>query len=233
MILELDAINTYYDRSHVLQGVSLSIEAGEVVGLLGRNGAGKTTTLRSVTGLTPPRSGTVSFEGIQIQGKPAYRIANMGVGLVPSGRRVFGDLTVRQNLVLATKAARKSETAWDIDRVVAAFPKLAMLMDRRAGVLSGGEAQMVKLGRALLGNPKLLLLDEPSEGLAPTIVEEVGRQLHELKDLGMSMLISEQNMGFALSIIDRGYVLEKGRIRLEATAVDLRSSDEARHLLGV
>ncbi|WP_298335882.1 ABC transporter ATP-binding protein [Ferrimicrobium sp.] len=233
MILELNSINTYYDRSHVLQGVSLSIEAGEVVGLLGRNGAGKTTTLRSVTGLTPPRSGTVSFEGTQIQGKPAYRIASMGVGLVPSGRRVFGDLTVRQNLVLAAKAARKSETAWDIDRVVAAFPKLAMLMDRRAGVLSGGEAQMVKLGRALLGNPKLLLLDEPSEGLAPTIVEEVGRQLHELKNLGMSMLISEQNMGFALSIIDRGYVLEKGRIRLEATAVDLRSSDEARHLLGV
>ncbi|WP_298210044.1 ABC transporter ATP-binding protein [Ferrimicrobium sp.] len=207
MILELESINTYYDRSHVLQGVSLSIETGEVVGLLGRNGAGKTTTLRSVTGLTPPRSGTVSFEGNQIQGKAAYRIANMGIGLVPSGRRVFGDLTVRQNLVLAAKAARKSETAWDVDRVVAAFPKLSALMDRRAGVLSGGEAQMVKLGRALLGNPQLLLLDEPSEGLTPTIVEEVGRQLHELKDLGMSMLISEQNMGFALPIIDRGYVL--------------------------
>jgi branched-chain amino acid transport system ATP-binding protein len=233
VILDLQSINTYYDRSHVLQGVSLSVEAGEVIGLLGRNGAGKTTTLRSITGLTPPRSGVITFEERPIQGKSAYKVANLGVGLVPSGRRVFGDLTVRQNLVLATKAARKTENPWDIDRVVAAFPKLAVLMDRRAGVLSGGEAQMVKLGRALLGNPKLLLLDEPSEGLAPTIVEEVGRQLLELKDLGMSMLISEQNMGFALSIIDRGYVLEKGRIRLEATANDLRSSDEARHLLGV
>jgi branched-chain amino acid transport system ATP-binding protein len=233
VILGLDSVHTYYGQSHVLQGVSMSVEVGEVVGLLGRNGAGKTTTLRSITGLTPPRSGTVSFEGVQIQGKAAYKIANMGIGLVPSGRRVFGDLTVRQNLVLAASAARKGENAWSIDRVVAAFPKLAVLMDRRAGVLSGGEAQMVKLGRALLGNPKFLLLDEPSEGLAPTIVEEVGRQLRELKDLGMSMLISEQNMGFALSIIDRGYVLEKGRIRLEATASNLRSSDEARHLLGV
>jgi branched-chain amino acid transport system ATP-binding protein len=232
-MLVLDHVDTYYDRSHVLWGLSLEVHDGEVVGLLGRNGAGKTTTLRTITGLTPPRAGRVLLEEREIQRLAPHKIAQLGVGLVPSGRRVFGDLSVRQNLLLAQQAARKVADPWTIDAVVEVFPKLAELMERRAGVLSGGEAQMVKLGRALLGNPKLLLLDEPSEGLAPTIVEEVAKRLLQLKQMGMAMLVSEQNMGFALSLVDRGYVLEKGRIRIAASAEELRSSEEAKHLLGV
>lgn len=232
-MLVLDQVDTYYDRIHVLWGLSLEVRDGEVVGLLGRNGAGKTTTLRTITGLTPARAGRVLLEDREIQQLATHKIAQLGVGLVPSGRRVFGDLSVRQNLLLAQQAARKVADPWTIDAVVEIFPKLAELMERRAGVLSGGEAQMVKLGRALLGNPKLLLLDEPSEGLAPTVVEEVGKRLLQLKQMGMAMLVSEQNMGFALALVDRGYVLEKGRIRISATTDELRASEEAKHLLGV
>jgi branched-chain amino acid transport system ATP-binding protein len=232
-MLVLDQVDTYYDRIHVLWGLALEVRDGEVVGLLGRNGAGKTTTLRTITGLTPARAGRVLLEDREIQQLATHKIAQLGVGLVPSGRRVFGDLSVRQNLLLAQQAARKVADPWTIDAVVEIFPKLAELMERRAGVLSGGEAQMVKLGRALLGNPKLLLLDEPSEGLAPTVVEEVGKRLLQLKQMGMAMLVSEQNMGFALALVDRGYVLEKGRIRISATTDELRASEEAKHLLGV
>jgi len=233
VILEVESINTYYDRSHVLQGVSLSVDSGEVVGLLGRNGAGKTTTLRSIIGLTPPKSGYITFDNRPSHKLSPYKVARLGIGLVPSGRRVFGDLSVRQNLLLASRAGRKVPGGWDLERVVAMFPALSALMERRAGVLSGGESQMLKMSRALLGNPRLLLLDEPSEGLAPTIVQEISRRLAELKHEGIAMLVSEQNMGFALSIIDRGYVLEKGRIRLQASNGELRSSEEARHYLGV
>lgn len=233
MILDVEAIDTYYDRSHVLQGVSLGVDRGEVVGLLGRNGAGKTTTLRSILGLTPPHGGTIRFDGREIQGMAPYKVAGLGVGLVPSGRRVFGDLTVRQNLLMAARSGRRQPDGWTLDRVVAMFPKLSDMMGRRAGVLSGGESQMLKMGRALLGNPRLLLLDEPSEGLAPTVVEEVSRRLTDLKGEGMAMLISEQNMGFALALIDRGYILEKGQIRIEASAKELETSEEARHHLGV
>jgi branched-chain amino acid transport system ATP-binding protein len=234
MRLELAQVNTYYGDSHVLQGVSLSIAEGEVVALLGRNGAGKTTTMRSITGLTPPRRGSVKLDGDEISRLPAYRIARAGVAYVPSGRRIFSSLTVRQNLELARRDARVREPTWTIDRLHETFPKLAELDSRPAGVLSGGEQQMLKLGRALLAHPRLLLLDEPTEGLAPVVVGEMRSWIELIKqDRRMSVLLSEQNALFALHLADRGYILEKGRIQHEASAAELSESREVRTYLGV
>lgn len=235
MRLVIDDLHTYYGPSHILQGVSLTVGVGEVVALLGRNGAGKTTTMRSITGLTPPRAGTILLDGRTVTGKPPHAIARTGIAYVPSGRRIFSSLSVGQNLALAERDARVAGArTWTIQRLHQVFPKLRELADRRAGVLSGGEQQMVKLARALLLHPKLLLLDEPTEGLAPVVVREMRQWIQTITTDGqMSVLISEQNALFALHLADRGYILEKGRIQHEAPATELAASAEVRRHLGV
>jgi branched-chain amino acid transport system ATP-binding protein len=238
-MLVLDDVHTYYGQSHVIAGISLTVAAGEVVALLGRNGAGKTTTMRTVTGLTRPRHGRVLLDGTDISRLPPHRIARAGVAYVPSGRRVFGSLTVRQNLELAQRGARGPGRAdgaaepWTLDRVHAIFPRLAELGGRRAGFLSGGEQQLLKLARALLARPRLLLLDEPTEGLAPVVVSQMRQWIGLVKAERMSILLSEQNSLFALHLADRGYILSKGRIEHEAPAGELAESDEVRVHLGV
>ncbi len=236
MRLVIDDLHTYYGRSHILQGVSLTVGVGEVVALLGRNGVGKTTTMRSITGLTPPRVGSILLDGQSVTGRPPHAVARTGIAYVPSGRRVFGSLTVGQNLALAERDARvgRGERTWTIERLHQIFPKLQVLESRRAGVLSGGEQQMVKLARALLLHPKLLLLDEPTEGLAPVVVREMREWIQTITADGeMSVLLSEQNALFALHLADRGYILEKGRIQHEAPAAELAASPEVRRHLGV
>ena len=232
-MLELADVHTYYGSSHVLQGVSLRVGGGELVALLGRNGAGKTTTLRSIAALTRPRGGRVTLAGRDITGRPAYAIARAGVAFVPSGRRVFSNLTVAQNLKLAARGCPKRQGPWTIDRVRGVFPKLAELSGRRAGLLSGGEQQMLKLGRALLIQPDVLLLDEPTEGLSPVAVQELGGWLETLKNEGLSVLLTEQSAVFALRHADRGYILEKGQVRAEGTARELRKGTELHDFLGV
>lgn len=234
MILGLREIHSYYGRSHILQGVSLQIGTAETVALLGRNGAGKTTTLRSIMGLTPARRGQVVFDGRDITRLATHRIARAGLAFVPSGRRIFSHLTVRQNLLLARSHSRAVTTGeWTIERVYETFPKLAELQQRRAGFLSGGEQQMLKLGRALVANPRLLLLDELTEGLAPAVVGDLKRWLARLKEEGLSMLVCEQNALFALELAGRAYILDKGRIRHHGSAEELRGSEEVMRYLGV
>jgi branched-chain amino acid transport system ATP-binding protein len=241
MTLVLDDVHTYYGQSHVIQGISLTVGEGEVVALLGRNGAGKTTTMRTVTGLTRLRRGRVLLDGTDISRLPPHRIARAGVAYVPSGRRVFGSLTVRQNLELALRDARKpapddgpeEPPPWTLSRVHATFPRLAELSGRRAGFLSGGEQQMLKLARALLARPRLLLLDEPTEGLAPVVVSQLRAWIGLVRAERMSILLSEQNSLFALHLADRGYILSKGRIEHEAPAGELAESEEVRVHLGV
>ena len=239
MRLVLDGVHTYYGQSHVIQGVSLTVGEGEVVALLGRNGAGKTTTMRSVTGLTRLRRGRVLLDGTDISRLAPHRIARAGVAYVPSGRRVFGSLTVRQNLELALRDARgpaldgAGTPPWTLRRVHDTFPRLEELGGRRAGFLSGGEQQLLKLARALLARPRLLLLDEPTEGLAPVVVSQMRDWIGVIKAERMSILLSEQNSLFALHLADRGYILSKGRIEHEAPARELAESDEVRVHLGV
>src|SRR5579872_5015605 len=189
-LLEVNDIQTYYGKSHVLRGVSLRVEKGEIVTLLGLNGAGKTTTIRSILGLTPPRSGSIKFKGIEVSGMPTYRIAKMGIGYVPEGRLMFGALTTLETLQLAE---RGSKDGWTIERTFERFPKLVELRSRKSGRLSGGEQEMLAIGRALVGNPDLLLVDEPSQGLAPIIVREVYRIIEDLRNHGVSILLVEQN----------------------------------------
>jgi branched-chain amino acid transport system ATP-binding protein len=240
-MLELREIDTYYGASHILRGLSLTVGEGEAVALLGRNGAGKTTTMRSVLGLTPARRGRVLLAGEEITRARTHRIARAGVAFVASGRRVFGTLTVRQNLELAARTlGRERQPAdtsaaphWQPEDVLEVFPQLRELAGRRAGYLSGGEQQMLKLARALLGNPRLLLLDEPTEGLSPAVVGDLGRWLDRLRERGLSILLTEQNALFALSHVDRGYVMLKGRITHQASAADLGDSQEVRAALGV
>ncbi len=241
MRLALDGVHTYYGRSHVIQGISLTVGEGEVVALLGRNGAGKTTTMRTVTGLTRPRHGRVLLDGTDISHLPPHRIARAGVAYVPSGRRVFGSLTVRQNLELARRGTTKpgpggagtQSSPWTLKRVYATFPVLEELGGRRAGLLSGGEQQLLKLARALLTSPRLLLLDEPTEGLAPVVVGQMRHWIGLIRAERMSILLSEQNSLFALRLADRGYILSKGRIEHEAPAGELAQSEEVRVHLGV
>ncbi len=233
MILDIQDLHVYYGESHVIQGISLEMDRGEAVALLGRNGAGKTTTMRAVAGLTPCARGRVRFDGQDITRWPAYRTARRGLSFVPSGRRAFDTLTVRQNLDLAARAWRFPRRGWDVARVLKVFPLLEELSGRRAGHLSGGEQQMLKIARGLLANPELLILDEPTEGLSPAVVKDLGRWLDLLRGEGLSILVTEQNALFALAHADRGYVLEKGRIRFASDASSLRSSDEIRSYLGV
>jgi branched-chain amino acid transport system ATP-binding protein len=229
MILEVQDIYTSYGLSQILFGVSLAVDAGECVALLGRNGVGKTTTLRSIMGLTPPRQGMVRYKEQNITGKPAYRIAKLGIGFVPEDRRIFPDLTVQENLDVARKPpATPHATAWTVERVYDLFPVLAKLDKRKGGYLSGGEQQMLTIGRTLMGNPDLLLLDEPSEGLAPLVVRDLGTQMQRLKADGMTILLCEQNAKFATALSDRAYILEKGQVRFTGTVKALQDNEDIR-----
>jgi branched-chain amino acid transport system ATP-binding protein len=228
-MLDVEAIHTYYGDSHVLHGVSLRVEAGEAVAVLGRNGAGKTTAIRSIVGFTPPRAGRVVFEGQAIERWPPYRIARRGLALVPQGRRIFAPLSVRENLLLGARAP-----GFTLERIYALFPRLREREQQSGGTLSGGEQQMLAIGRALLTNSRLILLDEPSEGLAPLIVREIGRILLALKAERLSLLLVEQNYHLALRVADRVYVMSKGQIVWEGTPAGLEADEEVkRRYLGV
>lgn len=210
-MLELASIETAYGASQVLFGVSLKVAAGEVVTLMGRNGMGKTTTIRSIMGLTPPRAGSIEFQGQRINGTPSHRIARLGLGYVPEGRRIFPNLTVRENLLMAA-TVRDARTPWTLDRVLAFFPRLGERLGNGGGQLSGGEQQMLAIGRALMTNPSLLILDEATEGLAPVIRDEIWARLHELKAAGLSILIVDKELDALQSLADRHYILEKGEV---------------------
>jgi branched-chain amino acid transport system ATP-binding protein len=226
-VLAVEEVFTSYGLSQVLFGVSLEVAAGECVCLLGRNGVGKTTTMRSIMGLTPPRQGRVMWKGRDVSGRQPYQIADLGIGFVPEDRRIFADLTVWENLDVAARR-RGGTTAWTLERVFDLFPKLRELVDRQGGFLSGGEQQMLTIARTLMGNPELLLLDEPSEGLAPLVVDHLKEQIARLKQDGLTILLAEQNVDFCLHLADRVYVLEKGRIRYEGTAASFREDESIR-----
>ncbi len=229
MILEVNDVYTSYGLSQILFGVSLDVDEGECVALLGRNGVGKTTTLRSIMGLTAPRQGSVRYKGDDITGQAAFRVAKMGLGFVPEERRIFPDLSVRENLEVGRKpAASPNGRDWTIERVHEIFPDLAALSSRKGGYLSGGEQQMLTIGRTLMGNPDLLLLDEPSEGLAPLVVRDLSTQIRRLKEDGMTILLCEQNAKFATALSDRAYILEKGHVRFAGTIDELQDNEEVR-----
>ncbi len=230
MALEVEGVHTYYGESHVLQGVSLRVAPGEVLAILGRNGMGKTTLIRSIVGFTPPRRGHVRYKDTDITRWPPFRMVELGMGLVPQGRRVFPSLSVRENLDVARRGAGR----WNLDQVYALFPRLRERAANRANKLSGGEQQMLAIGRALMSNPDLLLMDEPTEGLAPLLVREVGRVIAELKRGGLSILLVEQNLGLALSVADRVHVLSRGQIvHTGAPAELMRNDDVKTRYLGV
>ena len=230
MALEVEGVHTYYGESHVLQGVSLRVDPGEVLAILGRNGMGKTTLIRTIIGFTPPREGRVLYEGTEITRLPPFRMVALGMALVPQGRRVFPSLSVRENL----DVARRGEGRWSLEQVYALFPRLRDRAGNRANKLSGGEQQMLAIGRALMSNPDLLLMDEPTEGLAPLLVREVGRVITELKRSGLSILLVEQNLALALSVADRVHVLSRGQIVHTGTPVELMGNDDVKtRYLGV
>ena len=228
-MLEVEGVHTYYGESHVLHGMSLRVAPGEAVALLGRNGAGKTTAIRTIVGFTPPRAGRIVFDGQAIHGWPAHRIARAGLALVPQGRRIFAPLSVRENLLLGARAA-----GWTLERVYDLFPRLRSRAEQSGGTLSGGEQQMLAIGRALLTNGRLLLLDEPSEGLAPIVVREVGDIVARLRGERLSILLVEQNYHLALRVADRVYVMNKGQIVFEGWPADLEAREDVkRRYLGV
>ena len=229
MILKIEQINTYYGTSHILFDVSLTVGKGEIVCLLGRNGAGKTTTMRSIMGLTPPRSGSVQLHGEEMRGKPPYYIAQKGMGYVPDNRMIFPDLTVRENLELGSKISENLDgEAWSVDRIYELFPLLKRLDKRLGGYLSGGEQQALTVGRTLMGNPDLLLLDEPVEGLAPMVVKDLGGQILKLREMRHTILFSEQNVKFATMTAEVGYIIDKGRIRYRGSIQDLSADEEVK-----
>jgi branched-chain amino acid transport system ATP-binding protein len=226
MLLEVENIHTAYGLIRVLFGISLKVEQGQVVTLLGRNGVGKTTTLRSIMGLTSPQTGSIKWMGNEIRGLPPYLIAQMGIGFVPEDRRIFSDLTVWENLDVAIKSSGLNDTEWTMDRIFGLFPILKPIRNRRGGYLSGGEQQMLTIARSLMGNPKLLLLDEPSEGLAPVVIQELGEHITRLKQEKMTMVLSEQNSEFSLELSDRVYILEKGEVRFEGSVAEFMKDEE-------
>jgi branched-chain amino acid transport system ATP-binding protein len=228
-LLEAQDLHTSYGLSRVLFGVSIEVSAGECVCLLGRNGVGKSTTMRSIMGLTPPQSGRVRFRGVDITGWAPYRVARAGLGFVPEDRRIFADLTVWENLDVARRAA--GGDGFTLERVFDLFPTLRELTARQGGHLSGGEQQMLTIARTLMGNPQLLLLDEPSEGLAPIVVDHLREQIARLKHEGLTILLAEQNTEFSLSLADRVYVLEKGSLKFSGPAARLRDDASLRQEL--
>jgi branched-chain amino acid transport system ATP-binding protein len=230
LALEVEGVHTYYGESHVLQGISLRVDRGEVLAILGRNGMGKTTLIRTIVGFTPPREGRVIYEGTEITRLPPFRMVALGMALVPQGRRVFPSLSVRENL----DVARRGEGRWTLEQVYALFPRLGERAGNRANKLSGGEQQMLAIGRALMSNPDLLLMDEPTEGLAPLLVREVARVIGELKRSGLSILLVEQNLALALSVADRVHVLSRGQIVHSGTPAELMVNDDVKtRYLGV
>ncbi len=232
-MLAVEGLQAYYGASHVLHGVDLDAAPGELVALLGRNGAGKTTTLASVMGAVPSRSGVVRVDGAELQSRPSHERLRSGLALVPSGARVFSSLSVEENLRVVRPRAVDDGAAWTVERVYEQFPKLDQLKGSPAGRLSGGERQMLAVGRGLMANPKVLLLDEPSEGLAPVVVQAIGRLLDELKATGLTIVLAEQNHRFALRHADRAFLIEKGAIQHSAAASELEGSDALNRYLGV
>jgi branched-chain amino acid transport system ATP-binding protein len=227
-LLVLDGLHTHYGKSHILHGVGLRVDAGEIVCLLGRNGVGKSTTLKSTMGLVHATGGTVTFKGRPITDWPAYRIARLGLGYVPEERRIFPTITVHENLLMGVKRGTRDHGAWTLERVYEFFPRLRERERQRAGTLSGGEQQMLTIGRTLMGNPELLLVDEPTEGLAPMIVEHVERILTEIHRGGTPILLVEQSMETALALAHRVYVMSKGQIVFTGTVKQLQAADDVR-----
>jgi branched-chain amino acid transport system ATP-binding protein len=233
MILDVKDIYTSYGLSQILFGVSLQVAGGEVISLLGRNGVGKTTTLRSIMGLAPPRSGSILWKAEDISGRAPHQIAKMGIGFVPEDRRIFADLTVWENLDVAIKSSPGKREPWTLERVFELFPALKPIQSRRGGFLSGGEQQMLTIARTLMGNPELLLLDEPSEGLASIVVQQLADQIKKLKKEGMTILLCEQNARFSFDLSDRLYVLEKGQVRYSGTVADFHRDEAYRSHLAL
>jgi branched-chain amino acid transport system ATP-binding protein len=228
VILDVRDVHTFYGTSHILFGVSLNVSQGETVCLLGRNGAGKSTTLRSIMGLTPPASGSVTYNGVELIGKAPYTIARLGIGFVPDDRGIFADLTVHENLEIAETRRRPNGDAWTLERLYSAFPMLQGLRTRRGEHLSGGEQRLLSVARALLTHPRLLIFDEPAEGLSPLVVRAVRDWILRLKQSGISILLSEQNVRFAMEVSDRAYVIDKGVIRHQGSVEELRANEEIR-----
>jgi len=232
-MIQIRDIHTWYGDSYILQGVSLEVKDASVVALLGRNGMGKTTTIRSIIGLTPPRQGSIVFNGHEIVGMAPHKIARLGIGLIPQGRMIFSSLSVVENLKMAARTGGKKDP-WTLDKVFQVFPKLAERRKNKGNLLSGGEQQMLTIARALMTNPDLLLFDEPSEGLAPVVVDEVFRVIQELKEAGQSILLVEQDFGMAMSVADYAYIMSKGTIVHESTPSELIENESVKSMyLGV
>jgi branched-chain amino acid transport system ATP-binding protein len=227
VLLAVEDLHAHYGKSHILHGVSLGVDAGEIVCLLGRNGVGKSTTLKTIMGLVAPSQGRLTFKGASITGMPPYRIARLGLGYVPEERRIFPTITVRENLLMGMKPAALNG-GWTLDRVYEFFPRLREREHQRAGTLSGGEQQMLTIGRTLMGNPELVLVDEPTEGLAPMIVEQVERILGEIHRSGIPVLLVEQSMETALALAQRAYVMSKGQVVFSGSMRELQGNDGVR-----
>jgi branched-chain amino acid transport system ATP-binding protein len=228
MKLSVSALNSYYGPAHILFDVALDVGAGEVVALLGRNGAGKSTTFRSIVGLVAQREGRIVFDGNDVSRLPTHAVVRSGLGYVPEERRIFTELTVEENLEVGRQPARSGAPEWSKDRLFALFPNLAEMRHRAGGRMSGGEQQMLTIARTLMGNPSLVLLDEPSEGLSPKIVEQMAHAILTMKKEGLSILVSEQNLHFARLISDRTYIIERGRICFNGTMADLEARPDIR-----
>jgi len=228
MKLEVSGLNSFYGQAHILYDVALGVGAGEVVALLGRNGAGKSTTFRSIVGLVAQREGQILFEGHQVAREPTYAIVRKGLGYVPEERRIFTDLTVEENLEVGRQPKRDNAAYWTPEKLFTLFPNLGEMRSRPGGRMSGGEQQMLTIARTLMGNPSLVLLDEPSEGLSPKIVEQMANAILTMKKEGVSILLSEQNLHFARLISDRAYIMERGRIRFSGTMAELEARPDVR-----
>jgi len=232
-MLQVNDIHTWYGDSYILQGVSLEVGDATVVALLGRNGMGKTTTIRSIMGFNPPRKGSIVFNGQELVGLPSYKIARIGIGLIPQGRMIFSSLSVAENLTMAARTSGKKDP-WTLEKVFQVFPKLEERRKNKGNLLSGGEQQMLTIARALMTNPDLLLFDEPSEGLAPVVVDEVFRVIKELKEAGQSILLVEQDFGMAMSVADYAYIMSRGTVVYESTPAELIHNETVKTMhLGV
>lgn len=227
-MLELAALDTFYGRAHILHGVSFAVARGEVLALIGRNGAGKSTTMKAIMGLVPSRGGRILLDGTNILGREPFEIARFGLGYVPEDRRIFSQLSVTENLEVGRRPPRPGAPSWTVERLFDLFPNLGGMRDRPAGRMSGGEQQMLTIARTLMGNPRLVLLDEPSEGLAPVIVEALAGTIRALKSEGLTILISEQNLHFAGLVADRAVVVEKGIVRFDGTMAELAADEDVR-----